>query len=99
MAAGDITLDAMWATIECEATEHTITLNGAGGSFVNVGTNPVFISLNERGIPIAADGLQHGGEVELGANDTIPIPANPSQVRHKCGSGLTSKLWFIPRAG
>lgn len=99
MAAGDITLDALWATIECDDTERVITLSGAGGSFVNVGPNPVYLSLNPAQVAIAADGLQHDGEIELSPSDSVPLPANPTMVRHKCGTALTTKLWFIPRAG
>lgn len=95
MAAGDITLGKKFATIESETTEHRITLDGAAGFLVNVGGNNVYLSMNSE--DFAADGLQHDGEIELGPDDSIPLPNLTSFVRHKTVSG-TSVLWFIPRS-
>lgn len=98
MPAGNITLKDKWATIECDDTEHTITLQGAGGYLVNIGSNPVFVSMNEKPTAVYADGAQHEGELELGPSDSVPLPANPALIRHICGAGLVTKLWFIPLA-
>jgi hypothetical protein len=40
--------------------------------------------------------LQHEGEVEVAAGDTIPIPQGAKFIEHQCGAGLTTKLWFVP---
>jgi hypothetical protein len=100
MAAADITLGKKIATVECDDNVHKITIRGAGASLVNVGASPVFISMvAEEGGDLSRDGLQHDGEIELAANDSIPLPADASFVRHQCAVGRTSKLWYVPRAG
>ncbi len=98
MAAGDITLNDKIATVECDATARRISIESAGASLVNVGANPVFLSMIDGG-DLSRDGLQHDGEIELAPNDSIPLPAEASFVRHQCAAAQTSKLWFIPRAG
>jgi len=98
MAAGDIALNDKIATVECDDTARRITIASAGASLVNVGSNPVFLSMVDGG-DLSRDGLQHDGEIELAPNDSVPIPAEASFIRHQCASSLTSKLWFIPRAG
>jgi hypothetical protein len=100
MAAADITANAKIATIEVDDTEHTITVESAGGSLVNVGSNPVFISMNSKQDgALARDGLQHDGEIQLDPNDSIPLPAETSSLREQCAATKTSKLWWIPKAG
>ena len=98
MAAADIILNDKVATVECDDTARKITINSAGASLVNVGSFPVFLSMVDGG-DLARDGLQHDGEIELGPNDSIPVPAEASFIRHQCAATQTSKLWFIPRAG
>ena len=98
MAAGDITLNAKIATVECDSTARRITIASAGASLVNVGSNPVFLSMVDGG-DLSRDGLQHDGEIELDPNDSVPLPAEASFVRHQCAATQTSKMWFIPRAG
>lgn len=98
MAAADITLNDKIATVESDATARTITIESAGASLVNVGTEKVYISMNPDG-DLGRDGLQRDGEIALDPNDSIPIPIEASFVRHQCADGTTSKLWFIPRAG
>ena len=98
MVAGNITLNDKIATVECDDTARRITIESAGASLVNVGARPVFLSMVDGG-DLARDGLQKDGEIELAPNDSVPLPAEASFVRHQCATGQTSKLWFIPRAG
>lgn len=98
MAAADITLNDKIATVESDATARKITIESAGATLVNVGTEKVYISMNPDSA-LSRDGLQHDGEIEMAQNDSVPIPIEASFVRHQCPDGLTSKLWFIPRAG
>ena len=98
MAAGDISLNSKIATVECDDTPHKITIGSAGASVVNVGLLPVFLSMVDGG-DLARDGDQRDGEIELGANDSIPIPVEAAFIRHQCSTGKSTKLWFIPRAG
>jgi len=98
MAAADITLNSMIATVECDDTARRITIESAGASLVNIGSYPVFLSMVDGG-DLARDGLQRDGEIELGPNDSVPIPAEAAFIRHQCTATQTSKLWFIPRAG
>ncbi len=98
MAAGDITLNNKIATVECDDTARKITIESAGANIVNVGANPVFLSMVDGG-DLARDGLQRDGEIELAPNDSIPVPVEAAFIRHQCAVAQTSKLWFIPRAG
>lgn len=98
MAAADITLNAMFATVECDSTARRITIESAGASLVNVGSYSVFLTMVDGG-DLSRDGLQHDGEIELAPNDSVPVPVEASFVRHQCLATQTSKLWFVPRAG
>jgi hypothetical protein len=95
MAAGDITVNARWATIECDDTMRTITIGGQGGSLVNIGTARVYLGMDVESL--ARDDAQHDGEIYLDAGDSIPIPAQASFVKHQCATSATTKLWYIPR--
>ena len=99
MAADDITVNAKIATIECDATDHRITIDAAGGSLTNVGGSSVFLSMNNEGDDLNRDGLQHQGEVRLDPDDTIDLPADVLFIRNQCAAGQTSALWFVPRLG
>jgi len=57
MAAGDIALNDKIATVECDDTARRITIASAGASLVNVGSNPVFLSMVDGG-DLSRDGLQ-----------------------------------------
>ena len=98
MAAGDITVNAKWATIEADATARKITVDSAGGNLVNVGGQAVFLSMTNSG-DLQRDGLQNDGEIQINPDDSIPIPAEASFIRYQCAAGQTTTLWFIPRAG
>ena len=98
MAVADISLNSLIATVECDDTVHKITIGSAGASLVNIGLLPVFLSMVDGG-DLARDGNQRDGEIELGSNDSIPLPAEAAFIRHQCATGKTTKLWFIPRAG
>ena len=97
MAAGDIALNAMIATVECDEVARKITLDGAACSLVNIGVSPVYIT--KEVTALHRDGLQHDGEIELLPDDSIPLPADAAFVRHQCAAGLSTKLWYIPSAG
>ena len=97
MAAADIVLNAKIATIECDDAVHNIKIEGAGCNLVNVGTQSVFLSMT--GAKLARDGLQNDGEIKLDPNDSIPLPADASDVWHQCAATESTKLWFVPRAG
>lgn len=98
MAVGDISLNNKIATVECDDAVHKIAIESAGANIVNVGANPVFLSMVD-GEALHRDGLQHDGEIELAPNDSIPVPVEAAFMRHQCAAGQTTKLWFIPRAG
>jgi len=98
MAAADITVDGMWATIECSDSTFTITIRDSQASLANVGAESVFLSMEGAGA-IPVDGLQHNGCIELGAGDSVPMPSGTPFVRHRCAAGKTSKLWYSPVAG
>ena len=98
MAAANVDLNALPSTVECDATEHRIGLLGLSCSLVNVGLESVYLKFDEEG-DIDADGLQHNGELQLGPNDTLPVAAGLTFVRHQCGAGKATKLWYVPSAG
>jgi hypothetical protein len=97
MATGDIEVNEMIATIECDDSVHKITINGAGCNLVNVGTQSVFIS--QKSETLLRTGEQENGEIKLDPNDSIPIPVDASAVWHQCAATETTKLWYVPRAG
>lgn len=97
MAAADITLNAMPATIECTDAEFKITINGSNVSLVNIGLQSVFLKFSNDG-DLDRDGLQHDGEIELGPDDSIPLPTGATLVRHQCASGQATKMWYMPGA-
>ena len=97
MAAGDIGLNAMPATVECDATARRIGIAGSNVSLVNVGLEAVFLKFSDDG-DLDRDGLQHDGEIRLGPDDSIPLPTGATFVRHQCAAGLTTKLWYMPGA-
>ena len=97
MAAGDLSVNAAWATIECDDTVHTLTVEGVGGSLTNIGAQRVYLAM-DKSTP-ARDGLQHADEVYLDASDSIPIPAQATIIKYQCAAGQTTKLWYIPRIG
>jgi len=98
MAAGNLTVNSKWATIECDDAVHTLTVEGVNGALTNIGTQKVFLSMNSDGA-LHRDGLQHDGELELDFGDTVPVPAEGVRIRHQCLSGGTTKLWYTPKAG
>lgn len=98
MAAGDLTVNEKWATIEADATARKLTVESSGGSLVNVGGQAVFLSMNSSN-DLQKDGLQIDGEIQINPDDSIPLPAETSFVRYQCAAGQSTKLWFIPRAG
>ncbi len=97
MAAADIDLNAMPATVECDATEHRVVILGSNVSLVNVGLEAVFLKFSDDG-ELARDGLQHDDEIRLGPDDSIPLPTGATFVRHQCAAGLETKLWYMPGA-
>jgi len=96
MAAGDITLNAAWATIECDTTVRRIITSGVGGSLTNIGITRVYLGIGLDAL--AKDDAQHDGEIYLDTNDSVPIPKNASPIIHQTAAG-TTKLWFIPQMG
>jgi hypothetical protein len=48
---------------------------------------------------LVRDGAQHDDEIWLDANDSIPIPAQASQIKNQCAAGTTTKLFYVPRLG
>ena len=98
MATADIVVNSMWATIECDDMEHKIDVEGIGGALVNVGTQPVFLSMEGSG-NLHRDGLQHDGEIKLETGDTVPLPAEGVKIRQQCAAGQTTLLWYCPKAG
>ena len=97
MAAADLDLNAMPATVECDATEHRINIAGSNVSLVNIGLEPVYLKFSDDG-DLDRDGLQHDGEIKLDPDDSIPVPSGATFVRHQCGAGTETKLWYMPSA-
>ena len=97
MAAADVDLNAMPATVECESTEHRIVILGSNVSLVNVGLEAVFLKFSDDG-DLDRDGLQHDGEIKLDPDDSVPLPSGATFVRHQCAAGQVTKLWYIPSA-
>ena len=99
MASGPITVDARWATIECDAAKNDVTISNTRASIANVGDQNVFISVNKPAGDLFRDGLQHAGEVELEPGDSIPLPAGLTKFQHQCLAAQTTKLWYLPDVG
>jgi len=98
MAAGDLTVNSKWATVECDDTVHTLTVEGVGGALTNIGSQKVYLSMEGSGA-LHRDGLQHDGEIELDSGDTVPVPAEGVKIRHQCLASGATKLWYTPKAG
>lgn len=95
MAAADISLDNMFATVESDDSVHLITISDSAVHLTNKGTKSIFLSMvGDPTIPV--DGLQYDGIVELEPGDSIPLPSNTRKVQHTCKPGESSKMWYIP---
>lgn len=98
MAAADMTVDGMWATVEAEETVHTLTIKDAVAAVTNIGSEDIFLSMTgEDTIP--TDGLQHNGVIVLSANDSIHLINGTPAVKYRCAAGKTSKFWYSPCQG
>ncbi len=96
MAANDITVGGVWATIEADSTKHEITITNANGVLINIGDQSVFLSMEHSGASLLRDGAQRVGEIELAPGDSVALPGGTPFVENQCISAESSKLWWIP---
>ena len=98
-ASASCSLNAVEATIVCDSTTQTATMNATvqkGGYLVNGGSNSVFINFN--GGAIAGTNAQNTtGEIEFPANATIPVRPSCRVFSYQAATS-TSVLYWYPSA-
>jgi hypothetical protein len=96
MAAGNLIVDGMWATVESDSVAvYLLTIKDPVASLTNKGLKSVFLSMTgENTIPTT--GVQVDGVIELEPGDSIPIPEGTPKIKHTCKAAESTKLWYIP---
>jgi len=88
MAAANIEFEKIIGTLESDTTVRSAKVPGMC-SLLNTGDEVVYISISPT---IAADGLQHDGEMFLPVNVPIPLPRSMRQFFHKTAAASAKVL-------